>query len=80
MPLLSATSEVFVQEVLRSMPSYPTYFHHMRAINQRGPRVLGELPRLAPLTPEKVRVWQERGEAWRDAGYPVARDGEEKGP
>jgi hydroxyacylglutathione hydrolase len=53
----------FAQRLHSSMPSYPTYFLRMRALNQRGPQVLGGVPRLAPLTPLDVRARQQRGQA-----------------
>ena len=63
-PLLRMPSvERFVAEVLRIMPSYPTYFKHMRALNRRGPRVLARLPELAPLSPQDVLSRQRQGEA-----------------
>jgi hydroxyacylglutathione hydrolase len=55
--------ETFAERLLASMPSYPTYFNHMRALNRRGPRVLGGVPRLARLAPHEVQVRQRRGEA-----------------
>jgi hydroxyacylglutathione hydrolase len=55
--------EAFSERLLASMPSYPTYFDHMRALNHRGPHVLGELPRLARLTPHDVQGRHRRGEA-----------------
>ena len=55
--------EVFTTRLLASMPSYPTYFDHMRAVNRHGPHVLGELPRLAPLTPHDVLERHRHGEA-----------------
>src|SRR5207248_715953 len=62
-PLLGLGSEdAFAEALLGSMPSYPTYFHAMRALNRRGPRVLGRLPELEPLSPLGVR-----------AGLPVRR-------
>jgi hydroxyacylglutathione hydrolase len=72
-PLLRLeTPEAFAEEVLGSMPSYPTYFGQMRAINQRGPRVLGRLPAPAPLRPEEVRDRLARGTVGVDI-RPVAR-------
>src|SRR4029453_185965 len=42
MPLLRLdTPESFSEPLLASMPSYPSYFDRMRAVNRRGPRVLG---------------------------------------
>jgi len=55
--------EAFTDRLLASMPSYPTYFDRMRAVNRRGPRVIGEVPRLAPLTPTDVQARHQRGEA-----------------
>src|SRR5579859_838645 len=55
--------EVFAERLLASMPSYPTCFDSMRAVNRRGPRVLGELPRLALLTPHDVQARQRLGQA-----------------
>jgi hydroxyacylglutathione hydrolase len=55
--------DAFAERLQASMPSYPTYFHRMRAMNKRGPALLGSIPRLAPLTPLDVRARQQRGEA-----------------
>ncbi len=61
-PLAQAqTEEEFVALALRGLSSYPHYFQEMRAINQRGPRVLGGLPILTPLPPESVHDWMRRG-------------------
>ncbi len=55
--------EAFTERLLASMPTYPTYFDRMRAVNRRGPRVLGNVPRLAPLPPDEVDERHRRGEA-----------------
>jgi hydroxyacylglutathione hydrolase len=55
--------DAFAQRLQASMPSYPTYFHRMRAMNKRGPTLLGSIPRLAPLSPLDVRGRQQRGQA-----------------
>jgi hydroxyacylglutathione hydrolase len=55
--------EAFADRLLASMPSFPSYFDHMRALNRRGPAILGELPRLAPLAPEDVNARHRTGEA-----------------
>jgi hydroxyacylglutathione hydrolase len=55
--------DAFAERLLASMPSYPTYFNEMRALNQRGPRVLGPVPRLMPLPASEVQERQGRGEA-----------------
>jgi hydroxyacylglutathione hydrolase len=63
-PLLKLSdAETFSERLLDSMPSYPTYFDHMRSVNQRGPRVLGTVPRVAALSPNEVAERQRRGEA-----------------
>lgn len=61
-----------IAELARVMPSYPTYFHHMRAINRRGPRLLGGIPKLDLLAPTDVAARMARGEAVVDV-RPVAR-------
>jgi hydroxyacylglutathione hydrolase len=55
--------DAFAERLQASMPRYPTYFHRMRAMNKRGPSLLGSIPRLAPLTPLDVRARQQRGQA-----------------
>lgn len=63
-PLLTLRgAEVFANRLLETMPSYPTYFDRMRAVNRRGPRVLGNVPRLAGLEPTDVQNRLQRGEA-----------------
>jgi hydroxyacylglutathione hydrolase len=54
------------------MPRFPTYFHQMRAINRRGPRLLRGIPDLEPLAPHDVAARMARGEAVVDV-RPVAR-------
>lgn len=72
-PLLRLeTPESFAAELQRIMPSYPAYYHHMRALNQSGPRVLGRLPEPAPLAPVDLQARMARGEAVVDL-RPVAR-------
>ncbi len=60
------TVEQFVALATTDLPSYPTYFREMRAINQRGPNVLGGLPRLKPLPVAEVRARQPQGAAVLD--------------
>lgn len=48
------TPGAFVQEALRGLPPYPSYFRRMRALNQSGPPVLGGLPELPPLAPAEA--------------------------
>ena len=60
---LARTTEIdeFVALATRDLPTYPAYFREMRAINQRGPAVLGGLPVLRPLTLADVRARQQQG-------------------
>ena len=67
-----ATPDDLVAELARVMPSFPTYFHHMREINRRGPKLLGGVPNLEPLAPHDVAARMRRGEAVVDM-RPVAR-------
>jgi hydroxyacylglutathione hydrolase len=55
--------DAFADRMQSTMPSYPAYFHQMRALNKRGPRVLGSVPRLQPLSALEVRARQQRGQA-----------------
>jgi hydroxyacylglutathione hydrolase len=72
-PFLSlATPDDLIAELARVMPSFPTYFHHMREINRRGPKLLGGVPDLEPLAPHDVAARMARGEAVVDI-RPVAR-------
>jgi len=54
-PLLNARSEdEFVERLFAGLGSYPTYFHRLRELNRRGPRVYGEPPSLPVLTVDEV--------------------------
>lgn len=66
------TEEQFIALALRGLPSYPNYFREMRAINQRGPRVLGGLPSPPVLSPVAVQDWIARGGAVLDVRPPGA--------
>ncbi|MBI4497115.1 MAG: MBL fold metallo-hydrolase [Chloroflexi bacterium] len=57
------SADALADALARSLPSYPTYYRHMAAINRRGPRVLERLPHLAPLSPAAVADRLRRGEA-----------------
>jgi hydroxyacylglutathione hydrolase len=56
----------FVELALRGLPSYPVYYRELRAINRRGPRLLGDLPRAPALEPEAVAAWMAQGGALLD--------------
>ncbi len=60
--LLGASSEDdFVKLALEGLPAYPAYFKWMRPVNQKGPRILGRLPELVPISPEDVKKKMEEG-------------------
>jgi hydroxyacylglutathione hydrolase len=59
--VMAHSEEEFVQLALSGLPSYPVYYPHVRAMNKRGPRVLGGLPVLQPLSAEDVHGHVERG-------------------
>jgi glyoxylase-like metal-dependent hydrolase (beta-lactamase superfamily II)/rhodanese-related sulfurtransferase len=61
--LTESSPDAFAARLESSMPSYPKYFQHMRALNKRGPRIIGGVPRLAPLTAIDVHARQQRGQA-----------------
>jgi hydroxyacylglutathione hydrolase len=70
-PLARAQSEEeFLAQALGDLPSYPTYFHYLRAVNQLRTRVLHGLPVLEPLAPETVREQQAQGVAVVDVRMP----------
>lgn len=52
---LARSEEEFIQRALMGLPSYPTYYKYMREVNQRGPRILGGIPVLKPLSPSEVK-------------------------
>ena len=57
----------FVRLALEGLPSYPDYFAELRGVNQRGPRILGGVPEMRPLTVERVAELSARGHAVVDA-------------
>ena len=62
-PFFSAVSEdEFVEIALSDLPPIPAYYSRMADINVRGPRILGGIPKVFPLTPREV--WSR---AQRDA-------------
>jgi hydroxyacylglutathione hydrolase len=63
---LARDEAAFVTAALSGLPSYPVYYKEMRGVNQRGPRVLGGVPALAPLSAAEVHAAQARGAAVLD--------------
>lgn len=65
--LRASTEEDFVKRALEGLPSYPAYFLRLRAVNQKGPGILGGIPELVPLSPQDVKLLVDKGAAVIDA-------------
>ena len=55
------TEEEFVKRALAGLPSYPTYYMYLRAINQKGAKILGGIPILKPLSASEVNALMDEG-------------------
>ncbi|HKG53901.1 MAG TPA: MBL fold metallo-hydrolase [Anaerolineales bacterium] len=55
------SEEEFVKRALSGLSSYPTYYKYMRAINQRGAKILGGIPVLTPLSASEVKALMDEG-------------------
>ena len=55
------TEAEFIQRALTGFPAYPTYYKYMRAINQKGARLLGGVPLLKPYSPSEVKALMDAG-------------------
>jgi len=53
------TEEEFVKRALTGLPSYPTYYKHMRSVNQKGAVILGGIPILKPFSASEVKAMVE---------------------
>jgi hydroxyacylglutathione hydrolase len=51
----------FVRQQLAGYGTYPAYYRYMSEINQAGPRILGGLPELAPLTAQQTHDHLDHG-------------------
>jgi hydroxyacylglutathione hydrolase len=61
-PLAQPQSEQeFIRRSLTGLPSYPTYYKYMRAINRAGAGILGGLPVLKPLSAGEVKAEMGKG-------------------
>ena len=58
---LAPSEEEFIQRALAGLPSYPTYYKYLREVNQRGPRILGGVPVLKPLSAGEVKEMIDNG-------------------
>lgn len=66
----AASEEEFVRLALSGLPSYPDYYRYLRDVNREGPRILGGVPRIEPLSPSRVRRSMEHGAAVIDIRPP----------
>lgn len=71
-PALVAQSEdEFVARQLAQLGPYPTYYNYMRAINQAGPRIIGQWPpHPHPLSVERARELIDAGNIVVDSREP----------
>jgi hydroxyacylglutathione hydrolase len=61
-PLAQPQSESeFLRRAFAGLSSYPTYYKYMRVINQRGPKILGGIPVLKPLSAGEVKTLLDEG-------------------
>jgi hydroxyacylglutathione hydrolase len=51
--------EEFVRRAMTGLPSYPTYYKYLRAINQKGAQLLGGIPVLKPLSASEVKAMMD---------------------
>ena len=58
---LAHSEEEFVERVLEGLSSYPTYYKYLRELNQRGPKILGGIPVLKPLSAGEVKARMDEG-------------------
>jgi hydroxyacylglutathione hydrolase len=64
------TEDEFVRLSLSGLPSYPAYYRYLREVNRRGPRLLGEVPVLEPLSSRAVEEALANGVAVIDIRTP----------
>jgi rhodanese-related sulfurtransferase len=55
----ASSEEEFIERALAGLPSYPAYYKYLRGINQKGPRILGGIPVLKPLSPSEVQAMMD---------------------
>ncbi|MBI5031891.1 MAG: MBL fold metallo-hydrolase [Chloroflexi bacterium] len=67
---LAESEEAFIAHALGNLPSYPTYFNFLRAVNQLGAELLRGIPALKPLTPQVIREQMAQGVAIVDIRSP----------
>ena len=58
---LAQSEEEFIKRSMAGLPSYPTYYKYMRALNQRGAKILGGVPDLKALSAAEVKFLTSEG-------------------
>lgn len=66
----ASTESDFLDLALSDLPPVPAYYSRMAAINIRGPRILGGVPQIYPLTPNEVWVKVQQESAALDLRSP----------
>ena len=66
------TEDEFLELALSDLPPIPAYYSRMAAINTRGPRILGRLPEVFPLSPNEVWVRIQEDSSAVDLRIPEA--------
>lgn len=66
----ASSEEEFVRMALSGLPSYPAYYRYLRDVNRTGPRILGGVPPIEPLSSQRVRQFMETGAAVIDIRSP----------
>lgn len=66
------TEDEFLELALSDLPPIPAYYSRMAAINTRGPRILGSLPQVFPLSPNEVWVRVQEDASAIDVRSPEA--------
>ncbi|MDY6836201.1 MAG: MBL fold metallo-hydrolase [Chloroflexota bacterium] len=70
-----ASASDFSNELLVEMPLVPRYFHRTSEVNRKGPRILGQLPQLNPLSLEESKKIYESGNTVLDIRTPESFGG-----
>lgn len=55
------TEAEFIKRALTGLPNYPTYYKYMRGLNQKGAKILGDMPILKPYPPSEVKALMDNG-------------------
>lgn len=69
---LAASEQEFIRVAQEGLGSYPDYFHYLRELNRRGPRLVNELHEPGLLSPAQVQKEVARGAVLIDLRSPRA--------